>query len=181
MVRIDLPASEGAEAAVGARITGVGDKSHGLVEWRGGFVSLDSDSASLVWIDATTVAATHGQATVVASRKVMWKVGGSCRRGREHCSQNSVRRPSWQRQVSQISLRLGDWGLVTAAQPRLTQHPLLRLRTRASSSRAWQWWMAWPTLACPSLRPAASERTRVWTASWRPLTSKLRSCCGRGR
>ena len=66
-MRIDLSA---VEASITGRITGVGMKSHGLVEWRGSLLTLDSDNSALVryeTLDSSTK-------TKAAEPTTLWKV-----------------------------------------------------------------------------------------------------------
>ncbi len=74
MVRLDMPAASALAPSIAARISGVGTKSHGLVEWEGGFVSLDSDSGALVWVELGGGEAEGSAPTIKAHTKVLWKV-----------------------------------------------------------------------------------------------------------
>ena len=69
-MRIDLAA---VEATISGRITEVGSKSHGLVEWRAGeLLTLDSENSALVSVSSPEPTETK---PLAAQPRVLWKVG----------------------------------------------------------------------------------------------------------
>ena len=68
-MRIDLAA---VEATISGRITEVGSKSHGLVEWRAGeLLTLDSENSALVSVSSPGPTETK---PLAALPRVLWKV-----------------------------------------------------------------------------------------------------------
>ena len=92
-MRIDLAA---VEATISGRITEVGSKSHGLVEWRAGeLLTLDSENSALVSVSSPGPIETKPQA---ALPRVLWKVrwGGREGYGGGGCRAGGARRKQWE-------------------------------------------------------------------------------------
>jgi hypothetical protein len=85
IVRIDTAGPVSAKPYVALYISDIGTTAHGLVAWKGGFLTLDSGAGALVWVDAETVKQAEKRAdesktvlkqgdVVKAKVKVLWTV-----------------------------------------------------------------------------------------------------------
>ncbi len=142
-MRIDFV---GGVPSIGAKINGVGEKAHGLVEWKEGFLVLDSDRCCLVWVEGLR----DGEPSDVKAKvTVLWQVRLELW-ARERCRIGSS-------QLSIAHLPTHKTPILLSPIDRPNPTPLLRAsQTRASSSRAWRWLTKLLTLESQSSQPGGS-------------------------